>query len=183
MSDPTRGAATADPGSRAGRPRVGGELVFALLVAGLGAFILLTTGDIYQPPSATTVGPRVFPYVVGTGLSVIGVLLVVAVLRGHTGQPEQSEDVDSEARTSWVTLALLAVVLVVHVNLIVPAGWPIAAAVLFFGCAVTLGERRFVRTALIAVALGVGLHLLFGQLLGVSLPPGPLLVNVPGFDG
>lgn len=159
-----------------------GELVFAIAVAALGGFILATTGDIYQPPSSTTVGPRVFPYVVGTGLLLIGVLLVVAVLRGRLGSPEASEDVDADARTSWGTVALLVVVLLVHVNLIVPAGWPIAAAALFAGSAFVLGNRQPVRTCLIAVALGIGLHLLFGQVLGVSLPAGPLLSGIPGFD-
>lgn len=182
---------TNTPGARAATgPRPGGlagvvvgELVFALMIAALGGFLLATTGDIYQPPNSTSVGPRVFPYVVGTGLLVLGVGLVVAVLRGKVGQADESEDLDADARTSWGTIALLVVILLAHVNLIVPAGWPIAAAVLFAGAAFTLGNRTWVRTILIALALGVGLHLLFGQVLGVSLPAGPLLEGVSIFNG
>ncbi len=43
------------------------------------------------------------------------VRLLVAVWRGHGGQEEDSEDVDPDARTDWLTVGLLGAVLFVHV--------------------------------------------------------------------
>jgi putative tricarboxylic transport membrane protein len=178
-------SATTVRGGEVAAPRrpVTGELVFALAVAALGGFVLVTTGDIYQPPGTTVVGPRVFPYVVGAMLLVLGVALVVAVLRGHTGSPEESEDLDADAPTSWATIVALVVVLMVHVNLIVPAGWPVAAAVLFAATSFILGSRRVLLTLGISVALAVALQVLFAHVLGLGLPPGPLLEGVTWFRG
>lgn len=165
------------------RQSLNGELVFALAVSALGAFVLATTGDIYQPPGSTTVGPRVFPYVVGTFLLVIGIVLTTLVLRGHTGVPDDSEDLDAGAPTSWPTIIALVVVLLVHVNLITTAGWPVAAALLFAATSFVLGARRVVPTIGISVALAVVLQVLFAHVLGLGLPPGPLLEGVPWFRG
>lgn len=177
-------SATRAPGTVAAlRSRVGGELVFALGVLGLGVFVLIATGDIYEPPSGTSVGPRVFPYVVGALLLLVGTALTGLVLAGRSGEPEESEDLDADASTSWVTVVALVVALVVHVNLIEPAGWPVAAAVLFAACAFVLGARRVLLTLAISVALSVVLQVLFAHLLGLSLPPGPLLEEVTWFRG
>ena len=178
---------TASPRARGGRfaapRRVDGELVFAIAICALGGYVLATTGDIYQPPGSTVVGPRVFPYVVGALLLGIGVLLVVAVLRGHTGAPDDSEDLDADAPTSWVTIGALVAVLLVHVNLIVPAGWPVAAAVLFAATAFVLGSRRLVLTPLVSIGLALVLQFLFSHVLGLGLPAGPLLEGVTWFRG
>ena len=171
------------PSTTTRRRPVEGELLFAVGVAALGGFVLATTGDIYQPTGSTVVGPRVFPYVVGAILLVIGIALVVAILRGHTGVPDESEDLDSEARTSWLTIGVLIAALLVHVNLIVPAGWPVAAAVLFAATSFVLGARKVVLTVAISVALAVVLQVLFAHVLGLSLPPGPLFEGVTWFRG
>lgn len=163
--------------------RVNGELGFAIAIAALGGYVLATTGNIYQPPGSTVVGPRVFPYVVGALLLGIGVVLVVQVMRGHTGAPDDSEDLDADAPTSWLTIGALVAALLVHVNLIVPAGWPVAAAVLFAATAFVLGSRRFVLTPLIAIGLALLLQFLFSHVLGLGLPAGPLLEGVTWFRG
>lgn len=173
-----RGGNTAAP-----RQPLNGELIFALAMSALGGFVLATTGDIFQPPGSTAVGPRVFPYIVGALLLVIGIVLTTLVLRGHTGVPEDSEDLDHGARTSWPTIVALVIALVVHVNLITTAGWPVAAAVLFAATSFVLGARRVVPTIGISSALAVVLQVLFAYVLGLSLPPGPLLEGVPWFRG
>jgi len=171
-------------GGRFAAPRrVSGELVFAVAISALGGYVLATTGDIYQPPGSTVVGPRVFPYVVGALLLVLGVVLVVQVLRGRTGAPDDAEDLDADAPTSWLTIGALIAALLVHVNLIVPAGWPVAAAVLFAATAFILGARTIVRTLLISVGLALLLQVLFAHVLGLGLPPGPLLEGVTWFRG
>jgi putative tricarboxylic transport membrane protein len=75
------------------------------------------------------------------------------------------------------------VALLVHVNLIVPAGWPVAAAVLFAATAFVLGSRRIVFTLLVSVGLALLLQFLFSHVLGLGLPAGPLLEGVPWFRG
>lgn len=160
-----------------------GELVFAGGVVALGVFAVSRAHTITEPVTAGSVGPRAMPYVVGTALVLSGLMVAVAALRGHLGQAEEGEDVDAGARTDWVTVAAVVALLVVHIFLIVPLGWPIAAAVLFTGCAWVFGAKPRWRAAVIGLLLALLLQMVFAGGLNVSLPPGPLLEGVPFLRG
>ena len=70
-------------------------LAAALLVVGVYTIIDargLTVG--FGDP----VGPRVFPYLIGTGMVVLSVLLAVATARGDVPEAEAGEDVDLTSR-------------------------------------------------------------------------------------
>ncbi|WP_340698776.1 tripartite tricarboxylate transporter TctB family protein, partial [Cellulosimicrobium funkei] len=167
----------------AGPRRRPGELVVAGVTAALGVFVLLDAGTIVVPGSANTLGPRAFPYLVGAMLLATGLVLLVAVWRGHGGQEEDSEDVDPDARTDWLTVGLLGAVLFVHVYAINLVGWPLAATLLFAGAAIVLGARPWWRAAVLGLVLALVIQVLFGGVLGLSLPPGPLLEGVTWFRG
>ena len=160
-----------------------GEILFALLFVRVGAAGLLTAGSIPSPPSEAGIGPRAFPYIVCGMLVLVGTGIVVQVLRGKVGQAEEGEDLDVTAKTDWIALAKLVAFVVLHIFLIEPAGWPVAAAVLFSGAAWTLEAKPLWKAVLVSVAMALVLQYVFGGLLGVSLPPGPLLEGVPFFHG
>ena len=160
-----------------------GELVLALATTALGAYVLVAAGSITVPGSTNTLGPRAFPYLVGGMLVAAGVVLTVLILSGRAGEEEGGEDVDPTVRTDWLTVVLLVVALVVHVFAINVVGWPFAAALLFAGAAVILGARPWWRAALIGLVLGLVIQVIFGGLLGLSLPAGPLLEGVPFLRG
>ena len=151
-----------------------GELVMVAGLAALGVFVLLDTGTIRVPGSTNTVGPRFFPYLVGAVLVATAVALAVQVLRGRAAPPEDSEDVDTDAGTDWLTVALVVAGFAAHALLIEPVGWPIAVAVLFAVVSLALGSRRPALTVAVGLALGVVAWLVFVLGLGVSLPGGPL---------
>lgn len=160
-----------------------GELAFAGGVAALGLFALVRAGSINEPLSAGSMGPRVLPYMVGGALVLSGLAVMAAVLRGHRGEAEQGEDVAADEPTDWVTVGMLVGLLLVHVFLIVPAGWPVAATVLFAGSAIVLGAKPWWRAVVIGLALALVLQAAFAGGLGVSLPAGPLLEGVSFLHG
>lgn len=166
-----------------GRTVPAGELGFAGGVVALGVFSLVRAGSINEPITAGSMGPRALPYLVGAALVVSGLAVTAAVLRGHRGEAEQGEDVADHDHTDWLTVALLVGLLLVHIFLIVPAGWPIAAALLFGGCAIVLGAKPRWRALVIGLLLALVLQAAFSGGLGVALPPGPLLEGVPFLDG
>ncbi|MFI2361737.1 tripartite tricarboxylate transporter TctB family protein [Promicromonospora sp. NPDC019610] len=177
-------AGTADAADAAERPRRRwGELVLALATTALGVYVLVAAGSITVPGSTNTLGPRAFPYLVGGMLVAAGAVLTVLILSGRVGEEEGGEDVDPTVRTDWLTVVLLVVALVVHVFAINVVGWPFAAALLFAGAAVVLGARPWWRAALVGLALGLVVQVIFGGLLGLSLPAGPLLEGVPFLRG
>ncbi|MFD0202407.1 MULTISPECIES: tripartite tricarboxylate transporter TctB family protein [Saccharothrix] len=157
------------------------ECVFGALVVGLGVFTLVDATTIATRGALGAVGPRAFPYAVGVLLVVTGVAAIVAALRGRLGPAEDAEDVDPAVRTDWVTVVKLVAVLVAHLVLIEVAGWPVAAAVLFFGAAWTLGAVWW-KALVVAVVLALVVQVLFASGLGLSLPAG-VLEGVPLLDG
>ena len=157
------------------RPLAGrAELGLAALLLALGAFLLVETQRIAVPVSTNGVGPRFFPTVVGGVLVVVSLWLAVDVLRGGHGEMEAAEDVDTDRSSDWTTLALLSAVFLGHAFLLEPLGFPVAAALLFFGVAAALGSRRWARDAAVAVALAVLVFVVFARGLGVGLPAGVL---------
>jgi putative tricarboxylic transport membrane protein len=150
------------------------ELGLAALLLALGVFLLVETQRIAVPVSANTIGPRFFPTVVGGVLVVVSLWLAVDVLRGGAGEMEAAEDVDVSRSSDWRTLALLSGVFLGHAVLLEPLGFPVAAALLFFGVAASLGSRRWARDAAVAAVLAVLVFVVFARGLGVGLPAGVL---------
>ena len=163
------------PAPARSHPLAGGaELGLAALLLALGVFLLVETQRIAVPANANAVGPRFFPTVVGAVLVVVSLWLAVDVLRGGHGEMEAAEDVDVSRASDWRTLALLSAVFLGHAFLLEPLGFPVAAALLFFGVAASLGSRRWARDAGIAVVLAVLVFVVFARGLGVGLPAGVL---------
>lgn len=147
------------------------ELAFVGVIVVFSAIALVMTGAIREPVGSSNVlGARVVPYAVTSLMLVASLAAVVAVLRGDVGSPEEGEDVDEQARTSWKTVLLLTLAFASLMVVIPLAGWPIAVIVVFTGSALALGSTNWWRALLLGAALGVITQLLFGSLLGLSLP-------------
>ena len=123
---------------------------------------------------ADPVGPRVFPYLIGTGMLVLAVLLAAATLRGDVPQAEEGEDVDLTTPADWLTVAKLVAILVLNLLLVNVLGWAITGALLFAGCAWALGSRTLLRDVIVGAVLAVGSWYFFYVGLGVPLSPGIL---------
>jgi putative tricarboxylic transport membrane protein len=156
------------------------EFAFGGLVAAVGVFTLVDATTIAARDD-NAVGPRAFPYAVGILLVVTGIAAIVATARGKLGQAEEGEDVDENVRTDWVTVGKLVAVLIAHLVLIDLIGWPVAAALLFFGAAWSLGATWW-RALPIAVVLALVVQVVFAYGLGLSLPAG-IFEGVPFLDG
>lgn len=151
------------------------EVLVALGVVVLGVVILIDLQDIRIPKAFSSVGPRVFPTVIGWGLVLLGVWYAIDVLRGDTAAPsEDSEDADPSLPADWGVLAGLAVTLAAYALLMKPAGFVIASTVVFTGAAISMGSRQFIRDILIAIVISFVTYYAFSEWLGIRLPKGIL---------
>lgn len=130
-------------------------LALALLVAALRI-----PGD----ASYARIGAGVFPALVGVGLIVAGVMFVRAASRGEVAAPAPPV---SHAPMIWIVGGLA-----LATALLLRAGFPLAVALLFTMTARGLGSRRWLRSALIGLAIGLVIYAVFSYGLGVSLPAG-----------
>jgi len=147
-----------------------------------GVAALLAVVGAYTVYDATTltvgfgdpVGPRAFPYVIGTVLLVLAVLLALATARGDVPEAEAGEDVDLTHRADWTTVLKLVGVLVFTIATVGWLGWAITGALLFAGAAWALGSRTLVRDLLVGAVLAVGSWYAFYSGLDIPLAPGVL---------
>lgn len=119
------------------------------------------------------IGPRVFPYVIGTVTVALAVLLALATARGDVGQGEEGEDIDLATPPDWLTIAKLLGVLVLNLLLVNLIGWAITGGLLFAGCAWALGSKTLIRDLIVGFALAVSSWYFF-HWLGIELPAGIL---------
>ncbi|NYG58200.1 putative tricarboxylic transport membrane protein [Nocardioides daedukensis] len=143
----------------------------AALLAAVGAY------TIYDATTLTVgfgdpVGPRVFPYVIGSTMVVLGLLLVVATVRGDKPEGEQGEDVDLTQPADWLTVAKLVGVLLFTIVTIDWLGWAISGGLLFAGAAWSLGSRTTIRDLIVGLVMSVASWYGFYVGLGIPLTPG-----------
>jgi putative tricarboxylic transport membrane protein len=137
----------------------------AVGILGLGLFFLFGAWAITVLPSYARIGPRFFPYIVGSGLVGAGLLLLWQAVRAPKhAVPEVPED---WAAVSWITAGL-----VLNVALMEWAGYILATTILFILAARGLGSRRYLTGALAGFILALTTHLAFTRLLDLRLPAG-----------
>jgi putative tricarboxylic transport membrane protein len=141
----------------------------------LGAVILVDAARLSNNTTGTDpLGPKPVPLLVGGALIVLAVALAIAVARGSRGAAEAGEDIDLHSRADYKTVLLLIGVFIANILLIDLFGWVISGGLLFYGSAIALGSRHFIRDLVIAAALSLGTFYGFAIGLGVALPAGIL---------
>ncbi len=151
--------------SHANRSSLAGLLIGLGLIA-IAAVIATDAMNMRVPPVHAKVGPRVFPYVVSSGMAVAGAVIAwQAWRRTFTVENQQ---------TDWGAVAVIAAGLILHMNLLKPAGFVPAAAVLFLSVTFAFGSRRYLRDAAVGLVLAAVAYLSFTKLLGLQLPAGLL---------
>jgi putative tricarboxylic transport membrane protein len=149
------------------------QYALALLLVALGGHTILDATTL-KVGFADPVGPRAFPYVIGSVMVVLGVLLGVATFRGDRGEPEEGEDIDLQHRPDMVTVLKLLAILVFNIATIEFLGWAITGAVVFAGSAWALGSRTPIRDVVIGAVLSVGSWYFFYVGLDIPLSAGIL---------
>jgi putative tricarboxylic transport membrane protein len=158
----------------AGAPNVAEYGVCLFLVA-LGAVVLVDALQLADNRTGVDpLGPRPVPVLLGSLLIGLAVLLAVAVSRGSRGEAEAGEDIDLTQRVDVRTVLLLLAVFVANILLIDVLGWVISGGLLFYGAAIALGSRHYVRDLAVSAALSLSTFYGFAIGLGVGLPAGIL---------
>lgn len=149
-------------------------LVVAALVV-VGGYVIFDATQIdWVGNSNDPLGPKPVPILLGIALIITAGVYLIDVLRGGAGPREEGEDVETESRTDWRTLLLLAAAFLANALLIEPLGWVISSTILFWVAAFALGNRHHIRALLIAVGLALATFYGFAIGLGVNLPAGVL---------
>ncbi|CAM5207769.1 Putative tricarboxylic transport membrane protein OS=Bosea thiooxidans OX=53254 GN=ARD30_01390 PE=4 SV=1 [Bosea thiooxidans] len=136
--------------------------VLLLIVAALVGY------DASQQTITSTygVGPTAMPYVVATGLVVLGLAHFVVAFREGLPEPEEA---DSKALL-WIAGGLIFLIACIGLG----GGFIIAIAVVFACTARGMGRQALLVDAAIGFVLGLAIFLVFAKVLTLILPSGPL---------
>ncbi len=136
--------------------------VLLLIVAALVGY------DASQQTITSTygVGPTAVPYVVASGLVILGLAHFVVAFREGLPEPDEA---DSKALL-WIAGGLVFLIACIALG----GGFVIAIAVVFACTARGMGRRALLVDAAIGFVLGLVIFLVFAKLLTLILPSGPL---------
>lgn len=149
------------------------ELIVAAGII-IAAIVVLWLARDFRVPVGVRISPKLFPQLVGTGMLLVGVWYVIDIIRtpNTLSGGEDSEDVDIDAKADWGTLILIGIGLTAFALLVEPAGFAIAAGVMFAICSTAMGSKNIVLNLAIGLALGMAVFIAFDSWLGVRLPNG-----------
>jgi putative tricarboxylic transport membrane protein len=161
------------PAAEAGPTRNLAEYGVCVFLVLAGIVVLVDALRLSNTTAVDPLGPKPVPVFVGSLLILLAVLLAVAVARGSQAEAEAGEDIDL-SRVDIKTVLLLLGVFVANILLLDFLGWVISGGLLFYGSAIALGSRHFIRDLFISAAMSLGTFYGFAIGLGVGLPAGIL---------
>lgn len=142
----------------------------ALTVVGLVICFFTSQIKLKFAVSDSDVGPRLFPYISGIGITICGILVALTAKK----DTEDKEFLDSDG---WKRLGLLVGLLILYVIAIDIFGFLISTPVALFFLILLLADKKKLRKfdVLVISIISTGLaYLLFEKLLHVMLPRGLL---------
>ena len=148
----------------------GAGLAVGLGLVAIAAVIGFDAARMDVPPSYARVGPHIFPILVSIGLGLSGLTVIWQSLRGVHPSGEEAGDEPTE----WKSVGIIAAGLILHMNLLKPAGFVPAGVVLFMAVAFAFGSRRYLRDVIIGLIVAFAAYIGFRYGLGLQLPPGIL---------
>ncbi|NEA32415.1 tripartite tricarboxylate transporter TctB family protein [Streptomyces sp. SID13031] len=142
------------------------RIIAAVVLVVLSGTFLVGVFDIRSPKGLDPAGPRFFPLLVTVAWLLLSIGYLVEGLR--------STRIKGDGDRSWFEPVALSGLLVLYAFLVVPLGYLISTALLFFVAARVLGSRQVVRDIIVAVVMAVVVYIAFTQFLDISLPEGVL---------
>lgn len=148
-----------------------GEMLISFGLIALGSFVVFETQSIAETQGYAQIGPRLFPYIIGVGLTLCGAVLGWHALTG--GWRNVPLDQEGHDAPDWLAFFVISAGIILHMAVIGWAGFIIASTLLFVMIARGFGSRRPLRDAIIAALLATAVFFIFTRGLGLNLPKGP----------
>ena len=118
--------------------------------------------------------PSVWPKAIIILLLICIAINIYKIIKKNKGKPDFTPAAFCKNSVAFLKskMFLGMVILIVASFILEPLGFVVTGALIMFCYGMLLGEKKWWRLAIIAVVLGILLHIAFSGLLGVNLPRG-----------
>jgi len=154
-----------EAGQGTGKRDIAG-LVIAVSLFGLAAVITNDASGYVIRRSYARFGPEIVPYLVATGIAVLGVVTAIMAWRGKF----EARDPLNFGGVAWLVGGIIAEIIMLYSG----TGFIPGSAVLFACAARAFGQTTLLLNLGVGLVLSTVLFLLFRYGLGLSLPSGPV---------
>lgn len=145
----------------------GAGLAIGLGFIALAGLVAWDAAHLQVPPTYARVGPQVFPYIIASGMALVGLWLVWEAVR----HPIR---VHVPPVTDWKAVVMIGVALAAQYFLLKPVGFVLSALILFLTIAFAFGSRKYARDVVVGLVLALLAYVGFRHGLGIGLPEGIL---------
>jgi putative tricarboxylic transport membrane protein len=159
-----------------------GELGFTLSLLAISLVVLYDAFGQEDTGVNAKVGPEAFEFAVGGLFLTLSLLQLISVWRGNLGEPEEIEGGQLRSRPNFKATALVIGGMVYFIASLKFLGYIVAATPLFAAIAFALGERRKIRTFVIAATVTTLTFIAFTKGLNLRLPSGFEFLNTEVSD-
>jgi len=165
------------PGTRRGFWGGRSSLVVAALILALAVYLTAGVVTMEIPEGAKTPGPTFFPIILAICAYVLAALLAVQALRTPELPETDEEQIEVTGRThrthsDWKALGTTLAAFLAFSLLLVPVGWILSAALLFWLISWALGSKRPLFDVGLSLMFSSAIQVAFSAGLGLNLPPG-----------
>lgn len=166
--DQTPPAAPPAGGLLAGRS----SLVVAGILLAMGLYLTFGIITMDVPEGAKTPGPRFFPILITAAIFLLASVLILQAFRNP--EPVPVEAANYRFHSDWKAVGIVFFAFLAFALLLVPVGWLLSAALLFWAVSRALGSARPLFDIGISLVFSAFIQLAFGAGLGLTLPGGIL---------
>ena len=145
----------------------GAGLAIGLGFIALAGLVAWDAAHLQVPPSYARVGPQVFPYIIASGMALVGLRLVWEAVRDPIR-------VHVPPVTDWKAVAMISLALAAQYFILKPLGFVLSALILFLTIAFAFGSRKYARDLVVGLVLALSAYIGFRYGLGIGLPQGIL---------
>jgi putative tricarboxylic transport membrane protein len=154
-----------------------GELVFTSSLLVLSLIVLWDSFNLVEVGLNVIVGPKAFA--IGVGFLLLGLTTyqIISVLRGNRGKPDEIEGGEFIGKSNWRALGIVVGAIVFHIFALELIGFILATIPLFMAVVYALGDRKWIRSLIVATVISVGTYVGFTEGLQLDLPAGFEFLN------
>lgn len=147
--------------------------ITGLFSVALGVIYMISTINLEYEKTGYSAGPKMYPYIVGCFIILLGVVLLIKEMRTPRESRITLPKLDNEGKTVLIRIAITALMGIIYGLILDPVGYLISTTLFMLGLMFMINSlERWKRNIIVSVGFSLVTYIGFATLLHLSLPRG-----------